>query len=446
MTARVHADVEIEQAVLGSLLLYNDPRHVLAMSTRGLTVETFYRPQHQHIFKAMLSLADRSAAIDEITVFAELDRLGLRKDIPRAEIEVLAGWVPAGGNVGEYTDAIVELAQWRTYQQAAADAWAATERRDRQGFAKAQAMFGARSVGTRHDTYSAERWGATLFDHFSAPPEAVKRKGVPSPFADINDALGGGLRPGEWLALSGPTSHGKSILADMWLDSAAAAQKRCHAYLSEMTAEARGMRYLARRTGVSFMRQRRNDLTDDERKLILAELSHMDYGCSVVADWDVDDIVRDALRARYDFVVVDLLHGFHYEDERGLDRLSKAMQRLARVSTTIDGHPGTAVIAVTHLKEEGLVRGKVPRPTIASIKGGSSIKQDAEFVGFCWQEQGEGGAPTGDGEIWLAKGRTGELCKVKVRLNPRRFRFELRPRDEAKVDSSSEAVAQEIPF
>lgn len=441
-----HADVETERSILGGLLLYGDPRHVLAVSGRGLTADVFSQPLHKHVFTAMLSLADRSSPVDQLTVFAELDRLGLRRDISRVEVEELTAWVPATGHVAEYADRVIELAQWRAWQQAAANAYAAAGRRDRQAFAQAQAQFASRSVGTRHDTYSPEQWGSKMFEYFASPPEVTRAAAIPGPFAQLNVALAGGIRPGEWIALSGPTSHGKSIVADQWLDTAAAAGKRCHLYMTEMTAEARGMRYLARRTGVPFMWQRRNDLTKDQRKLIMDELSHMAWGCSVVADWEVDDIVRDALRARYDFVVVDLLHGFHYEDERGLDRLSKAMQRLARVSTTIDGHSGTAVIAITHLKEEGLVRGKIPKPTIASMKGGSSIKQDVEFVMFCWQEQEQGGAPTGDGEVWLAKGRTGELARAKVRLNPARFCFE--PRDDnATVDPGPEPTpAEEFPF
>ena len=219
-----------------------------------------------------------------------------------------------------------------------------------------------------------------------------------------------------------------STIADQWLDFVADRGKTCHLYMTEMTAIARGIRYLSRRTGVPSMRMRRRGKALNERdmKAILAELSAIPYGCSVVADWNVDDIVRDALRARYDFVVVDLLHGFHYEDERGLDRLSKAMQRLARASTTINGHNGTAIVAVTHLKEEGMVRGKIPRPTIASIKGGSSIKQDADMVMFVQQEQDdETGAPNGDGELWLAKGRSSGIASVKIRLRPSRFRFEV---------------------
>lgn len=429
MTAAVHADIDAEQAVLGALLLYSDPRHTLAAASRGLTAGAFYWPRNKAVFTAALSLAERQASIDSLTVIGELDRLGLAGEVERPQVELLPSCVPAAGNWTAYVDRVVELAQWREWARAADEAQIAIGKRDQAAFGKAQALFGSRTVATRHDTYSAERWGATMFDHFAATPESVAQVAIPSPFGRITSALGGGLRPGEFLALSGATSHGKSTVGDAWMDTAAVHGKRCHLYMTEMTAEARGMRYLARRTGVPFMRQRRNDMSGEQRKLIMDELGHMDYGCTVAADWAIDDIVRDAWRCRYDLVVVDLLHGFHYEDERGLDRLSKAMQRLARVSTTIDGHSGTAVIAVTHLKEEGTVRGKVPRPTIASIKGGSSIKQDADFVMFCWQEQDEAGAPTGDGEIWLAKGRNGELARVKVRLNPGRFRFELRSED-----------------
>jgi replicative DNA helicase len=246
------------------------------------------------------------------------------------------------------------------------------------------------------------------------------------PWSRLTDALGGGLWRGEVLALSGPTSHGKSVVADQWLDHAAERGFRCHLYMTEMTAVTRGMRYLARRTGVSFMKQRRRALTEADRAALIRELGNFRYGCTVAAGWGIDDIVRDALRARYDFVVIDLLHGFHYEDERGLDRLSKGVQELARVSTTLDGHPGTAVCAVTHLKEEGLSKGKIPRPTIASIKGGSSIKQDADFVAFVWQEQDEGGKPNGDGEIYISKGRSGGLEKIEVRMNTGRLLFALR--------------------
>jgi replicative DNA helicase len=425
MSATVAADHAAERAILGAVVMLSDPRWVSGLTTQGLRPKHFWWDNHAALFTAALSLADHQRPADPITLFAEMERLGLT-GFDRAGIDNLAGEVPASGHYQEYVNRVIELARWRERQTALHRMGDAVQRRDTDGWARAYADLDSATAGTRTESYSPAQWASLAFDYFSATAEEASEYAISLPFTRLTDALGGGLSPGEVMALSGPTSHGKSAFADMCLDHAANRGKSCHLYMTEMTAINRALRYLARNTGVPFMRQRRRALTDADRKLILAELPKLNYGCTVAADWDVDDIVRDALRARYDFVVVDLLHGFHYEDERGLDRLSKAMQRLARTSTTLDGHPGTAVMAVTHLKEEGTVKGKIPRPGISSIKGGSSIKQDADFVAFVWQDQDESGAPNGEGEIWLAKGRSSGLDRVEVRVNAARFRFELR--------------------
>lgn len=441
----VHFDEEAEQAVLGSIVIAADSQVVSGLLTRGLRPEHFFRDTHRAVFSAAVSLADRNADIDPITLSAEMERIGTAARVPRGEIEVLCSYVPVSGHRGAYADRVINLARWRGRERALGELAAASARRDGDAWSAAQVKLELALAGSRTESLSGSQWADVLWDYFTATEKEVAEYAVPTPFVRLTDALGGGLSPGESLALSGPTGHGKSVFADMWLDHAAKYGKRCHLYMTEMTAINRGLRYLARRTGVSFLRQRRRkDLTASETQRILAELQRIAYGCSVVADWDVEDIVRDALRARYDFVVIDLIHGFHYEDERDLDRLSKAVQRLARVSTTLDGFQGTAVVAVTHLKEEGIRKGRVPRPTISSIKGGSSIKQDCDFVCFVWQEQPEDGPPSGVGEIYLPKPRSGEYVSIPVQVNPGRFRFELREED--LMQSAADSAAVEAPF
>lgn len=450
-TVEPHVDEYAEQAVLGAAMLVGDSRIAGSLLARGLRQEHFASSKHAVIYGAIISLADRQAGIDFATVWAELDRQGHAARMQRAEVEYITAFVPATGNHGDYADRVIELAQWRSREKALRDMQTAATRRDAAAWGRAAGALEVSTAGTRTDSLSGEQLRSVMFDYFAKPPESVAAQAVPFPFERINEALGGGLKPGEVCLLSGPTSHGKSLVADMWADHAAKHGKQGHIYMTEMTFEGRVMRYLARQTGVPFRRQRLpTRMTDDDRVKVMEELNRgpLPYGMSVVSDWTIDDVVRDALRAQYDYVIVDLLHGFHYEDERGLDRLSKAMQRLARVSTLQDGHPGTAVIPVTHLKEEGTDRkGKVQRPTIASLKGGSSLKQDTDAICFVWQEQNERAEPTGEGEIWLAKGRGMEMAHIKVSLNPGRFRFELRGDDDMPIPAVSAPVKQEeMPF
>jgi replicative DNA helicase len=242
----------------------------------------------------------------------------------------------------------------------------------------------------------------------------------------LTNALGGGMRGGELMLLAGYTSHGKSIIADQMLDAAAREGYRCHLYMTEMTAIERGLRLLSRRSGVSFRRMRSRNLTQIHRDKIARELNDLPHGCTITADWSIDDVYRDVMRSRWDLVVIDLIHGFPYKDERELDFLSKMSLRMAKASTTAGGE-GTAVVSVAHLNESqmaGTANAARPRPSLRSIKGSSSLKQDADFVTFVWLKDDDRGTPTTEGEVFVAKGRNTGVSAVEVILNPRRMAFE----------------------
>ncbi|MFN6946386.1 MAG: replicative DNA helicase, partial [Cytophagaceae bacterium] len=64
---------EVEEAVLGALLLEKD---VLNIVIEILKPESFYKESHQLIYKAIVSLFDRSEPVDIITVTQELRGLG----------------------------------------------------------------------------------------------------------------------------------------------------------------------------------------------------------------------------------------------------------------------------------------------------------------------------------------------------------------------------------
>lgn len=273
----------------------------------------------------------------------------------------------------------------------------------------------------RDGTLTASEWGDLIRTTLDAPSDGA----IALPFDTLTSAMDGGLRPGDLCLVAGWTSHGKSVLVDQIADRAAADGSKVHLYLTEMTAYQRGLRVLARLAGIKFSTLKRRELDQYEREAAMRALTDLPYGCSIVADWTVEDVVAHMRENAWDLAVVDLIHGFHYQDERDLSKTSSVLVRAAKASAGPD-HAGTAIVAAAHLND-GQMRdqrsAKRPRPGLHSIKGSSSLKQDADVVMFVHREDDADGRPTVDGSVWLAKCRDGELAGVDVQLDVARMEF-----------------------
>lgn len=273
----------------------------------------------------------------------------------------------------------------------------------------------------RSGSLTAEQWA----DLIGSRLETEDVDFIPTPFADIDEAMDGGFRPGQVVLVAGWTSHGKSVVVDQMADVAADNGRRVHLYLTEMTAYARGLRLLARRARIPFARLKRRKLDGEMWQRVLQVLNDMPYGCSIVSDWTVEDVVADIREHKWDLVVVDLIHGFHYADERDLSRSSSALVRAAKGSASSD-HPGTVIICAAHLNDGQMrdSRSNIrPRPGLHSLKGSSSLKQDADVVMFIWREDDPQGFPDPEGSLWIAKNRDGDLGGLEVELDVARMEF-----------------------
>src|SRR5215470_5573913 len=103
-------NLEAERSVLGAILLHNDAFNLAEV----VDSEDFFRDAHRRIFDKMVKLAERSDAIDLVTLKEELGRSGELDEVGGpAYIAALVDGVPRSTNVEHYARIIKEKATLR---------------------------------------------------------------------------------------------------------------------------------------------------------------------------------------------------------------------------------------------------------------------------------------------------------------------------------------------
>src|SRR6478609_9085628 len=114
-------NLEAEQSVLGAVLLSDTALPALIIDER-LQPEDFYREAHGLIFQAMLDLHTVGEPVDALTLVEHLKQAGLLDRVGgRAAVDLLAGSVPAVGNVRQYARIVMNDAREREVRTLAAE-------------------------------------------------------------------------------------------------------------------------------------------------------------------------------------------------------------------------------------------------------------------------------------------------------------------------------------
>src|SRR4051812_15168284 len=162
MTSGPPFDEDAERAVLGCVLLSNralDP--VLDM---GLRSEHFHRPTYAGLWGATMNLRMREHAVDEITLTAEAERIGVKAPggmSLRVFIGALATTVPSAGNFREYAQRTLELAEWRRRLGASRLMQEASLELSQEKWSMAQRLLDER-VQRSKESLTADQWAEVL--------------------------------------------------------------------------------------------------------------------------------------------------------------------------------------------------------------------------------------------------------------------------------------------
>lgn len=426
-----HDDVA-EQSVLGGMLLSKD---AIADVVESLRASDFYKPAHETIYEAILSLYGHGSPADAITVADELKKRGELTRVGGASyIHTLIASVPTAANAQYYAEIVKEHAIMRRLIEAGtkiAQLGYANETEVDTLVDQAQAEIYAVTDGNAKEDYVSfsEALEETIneIDANSNRPDGVY--GVPTDFIEF-DELTGGLHGGQMIVIAARPGVGKSTLALDIARSAAIHHHMATVFFSlEMSRTELAMRILSAEGKISMGRLKKGDL-DTEGWTNLATLQGRIDSAPLFID-DSPNMTLMEIRAKcrrlkqrndLKLVVLDYLQlmssGKKVESrQQEVSEFSRSLKLLAK---ELD----VPVIALSQLNR-GSEQRTDKRPMVSDLRESGSIEQDADMVILLHREDmyNPDSERVGEADMIIAKHRGGPTRTIPLAFSGKYSRF-----------------------
>ena len=457
----VPANVEAEQALLGSLLYDN-----AAFERIGdyLQARHFFEPFHQRLFAAIESHIRKGQLAEPILLAEQFSRDPAFDEL--GGVRYLADLVdraPPAANASDYARAIYDLALRRDLIRIGGDIAAAAAQTDAEVSARDQIEQAEQLLFTLAETGGTSQGFVSFSDALhgavTMAAEAHSRDGglagLSTGLIDLDQKIGG-MHPSDLVILAARPSMGKTALAcniafDVarhyaWEPQPDGSKKTVRggvvAFFSvEMSAEQLAMRLLAEVSGVSGDRLRKGEIDASEFGRVRdAALEIQDSPLYIDATGGIT-IAKLAARARrlkrmvgLDLIIVDYLQlvtGGDGKSDNRVQEVSMITQGLKSLAKELS----VPVMALSQLSRQVENR-EDKKPQLSDLRESGSIEQDADMVMFVYRESyylsrmepREGTAEhltwqddmdkvKGLAEIIIGKQRHGPIGNVKLSFN-----------------------------
>jgi len=420
------SSIEAEESVLGAVLLSSDAANI---ALEKLHAEDFYRPVHQNIFEAIVSLFDANEPIDAVTVSEALRRSGTLDRVGGVGyLTQLLDSVPTASNVEHYAAIVEEHALRRRLMRAGGEVGSLATSVDQpinDVLDRAeQAVFAVseRRVGD----------GLALIDPLLGP--AIERAeelnrlgtevtGLSTGFRDLDRKLAG-LHPTNLVVIAARPGMGKTALALNMAQNAALQEAPVAIFSLEMSREEVVTRLLCAQGRIDSQHLRTGRLTESD----FTKLSHAAsvlYRKPIYVD-DSPGLTVTEIRAKcrrlrrrpgLGLVIVDylqLMQGTSGENrQQEIATISRNLKNLAR-----ELH--VPVIAVSQLNR-ALEAREDKRPRLGDLRESGAIEQDADVVMFIYRHEyyyPEAQETKGMAEINITKHRQGAIGRIDMTFLP----------------------------
>ena len=417
---------EAEESVLGAMLIDKDA--VIAVA-EFLLPEDFYDERLRDIYQACLDLYEARTPIDVLTVTERLKKRKSLKSVGSSSfLADLANKVPTAAHVEHYGRIVKDTATKRSLMSAATrlvevsmdEGLAAGEALDR-----AESEIFSLSQKSLSKTFTSVR--DTLAESFDRLDELHKSgggiRGVPTGFADLDDALAG-LQQSNLIILAARPGVGKTSLATNIAQYIAVELKRPVGFFSlEMSREELVDRLLVAQADIDAWKLKTGKLSEEDFTKLSNAMGELAEAPLFIDDTPALSILEMRTKARrlqvesgVDLIVVDYLQ---------LARSRQLESRVQEVSEISQGLKNLArelkvpVLAISQLSRAVETRGG-KKPQLSDLRDSGSIEQDADVVMFLWREDDDN---TENMMLDIAKHRNGPLKSVPLYFKGDRIKF-----------------------
>jgi replicative DNA helicase len=420
-------NLEAEQSVLGAVLLSDTALPALIIDER-LQAGDFYRETHGRIYQAMLDLHTVGEPVDALTLVEHLKQSGELESVGGpAAIELLAGSVPAVGNVRQYARIVRENAMLRRLLHAAYEIQAQVhghEARPRDLVDMAErAILEVAHEDSRKDFRSIEQLLHSELDKLQRLSlEGTPITGTPSGFEDL-DSITGGFQPGNLIILAARPSMGKSALMANFAENAALGSGKAVALFSlEMSEGELAQRFIASQASIKGDDLRKGKVPQARwAKILQASNRLAESGLYVddSSDLSVLDVRAKSRRLAQQhadglgLILIDYLQLM-----RAAGNVENRVEQIGQISRglkTLARELEVPVIALSQLNR-GVEQRTDKRPVLSDLRESGAIEQDADLVMFIYRDEyyDKESEREGIADLIIAKHRNGGLGTVEL--------------------------------
>jgi replicative DNA helicase len=431
---------EAEMAVLGAMLI---EREAQAKVLDLLDENCFYKPAHQHIFRAIAHLFAEGSAVDMVTVGESLKNQKLLTEIGGSSyLTDLANVLPTAANVEHYARIVKDKAVLRQLIQVSTRIVTAAfsqsgEVADLLDDAERQIFNIAQSKAEKGFISVSD----LVHDVIETVEKLYQRKthvtGVATGFSEI-DAMTAGFQPSNLIIIAGRPSMGKTSFAMNIAEYVAIHEKRPVAIFSlEMSREELMLRMLCSQARVDSHKVRRGYLEKKYWSTLTAAASQIAQAPIFIDDSSSLSVLEMRARARrlaaelaakgtpLSLIMVDYLQLM-----RGMGRIESRQQEISEISRNLKALARdlrVPVMALSQLSRRPEEKGREGRPQLSDLRESGAIEQDADLVAFIFREElykPQELDNQGKAKIIIAKQRNGPTGEVDLAFLREYTRFE----------------------